>query len=170
MRWYFRLAALLAIALMSGCAELQPAKKEVEYRQLITVLKPIDGVSVSVTYQGGIYYQVQVRNSLPTTISLSWDDSSYVTTAGQSVRLVRLLDRAKLPANLHAPQADSPIAPGSSLTADFTGESWGGLAKAGRTPRPADMLKKARIFLQFNVKGKLVDWRGEVVFLPIKPS
>ena len=52
--------------------------------QVITVLKPIEGVPVSVSYQGNAVYRVQVGNTLPGVINLMWDESAYVTTRGES--------------------------------------------------------------------------------------
>lgn len=155
--------------MLSGCADLVKQKKEIEYEQIVTVLKPIDGVWVDVSYQGGVFYRVQVKNSLSTSINLLWDQSSYVTTTSQSVRVIRVLDRNKLPEQLHLRQADSPIPQGSQLVADFVGESWMKLARSGTTPKPRDGFKKARIYLYFDIKGKRVDWQGEVVFVPRKP-
>lgn len=156
---------------MAGCLKTQPSpplppkKHEIEYEQVITVLKPIDGVSVAVTYQGGVFYRVQVKNLTSSSITLSWDRSTYVTTSGQSIRLLRILDRGSLPPQTGFPQADSPIAPGSRLAANFIGESWVRLAQQGITPKPWDGLKRARIYLVFNVKNKQVEWQGEVVFV-----
>jgi hypothetical protein len=164
-KWLTGVAAVLGVALLAGCAGF-PGKKTVEYEQVITVLKPIERVSVIVSYQGGVFYRVQVNNGLPYAISLQWDESSYVNTGGESVRLIRIPDRNDLPEQPHLPQADSPIAPGSRLLADFAGESWLKLARRGVTPKPKEGFRKARIYLVFNIKGKTVDWQGEVVFVP----
>lgn len=166
---FLRLMALIFVAiLLNGCADLLKQKKTAEYEQIVTTLKPIDGVWVDVSYQGGVFYRVQVKNSLPTAITLLWDNSSYVSTSSQSVRVIRVLDRNKLPEQLHLRQADSPIPGGSQLVADFVGESWMKLARSGVTPKPRDGFKKARIYLYFDIKGKRVDWQGEVVFVPKK--
>ncbi len=166
---FLRLIALIfAAILLSGCANLLKQKKTVEYQQVVTTLKPIDGVWVDVSYQGGVFYRVQVKNSLSSPIRLIWDHSSYVSTSAQSVRLVRILDRNHLPDNPRLPQADSPIAQGSQFSSDFVGESWLKLARSGATPKPRDGFKKARIYLYFDIKGRRVDWQGEVVFVQKK--
>jgi hypothetical protein len=162
--------AILLAALLTGCAGLQGKGREAEYNQTITVLKPIEGVSIIVNYQGGVFYRVLVNNELPVAISLKWDESTYVNTGGESVRLVRIQDRNNLPTQVYLPQAASPIAPGAHLKADFIGESWMEFARSGATPKPKDASRRARIYLAFNIKGKRVDWRGEIMFTPRKPS
>lgn len=165
MRLRFFVIAVLAVTVMlAGCSGLP----KTEYEQVVTVLKPIEKVPVTVTFQGGVFYRVKVTNTLPTSISLVWDESVYVNTSGESVRLIRILDRQNLPSNLEARQADSPIAPGSQLQADFAGESWIEFARRGGMPKPKDNFRKARIHLIFNINGRRVDWRGEVAFVPKK--
>ncbi len=155
--------------LLAGCAALPAAgEKEPEYRQVITVLDPVDRVPVIVSYQGGGFYHIQVRNNQPDTIRLVWDESAYVNTSGESIRLIRVPDRDKLPAQPQLPQADSPVAPGSQLRADFVGESWLKLVQSGTTPKPKAGFRKARIYLKFDVKGKRSTWLGEVAFVPRK--
>lgn len=165
----YPVVAMLVVAVMlGGCSGLLNNRKEVEYEQVVTVLKPIERVPVTVSYQGGVFYRVKVANNLPTSIKLLWDESDYVNTSGESVRLIHIVDRQKLPGNLQSQQADSPIAPGSQLQVDFAGESWIELARRGGTPRPRYSSRKARIYLFFDINGKRVDWRGEVVFVPKK--
>lgn len=162
------ISGLFAV-LLAGCAAIPAAgEKEPEYRQVITVLEPVDRVPVIVSYQGGGFYRVQVRNNRPDTIRLVWDESAYVNTGGESIRLIRVPDRNKLPSQPGLPQADSPIAPGSQLLADFVGESWLKLVQGGATPKPKAGFRKARIYLQFDLKGKWSAWRGEVAFVPRK--
>lgn len=161
---------LLAAAVLSGCAWFSQQKKEPEHGQIVTVLKPIEKVPITVSFEDGMFYHVQVQNTLPTAISLVWDESSYVNTRKESVRLVRIRDRNNLPPHPHPQQADSPIAPDSQLQADFMGESWIELARSGGMPRPRDNFKKARIYLVFNIKGKRVDWQGEVAFVIKNPN
>ena len=166
LKWFVGVATVLGVALLAGCAGFPGKKKTVEYEQVITVLKPVERVSVIVSYQGGVFYRVQVDNGLPNAISLVWDQSAYVNTGGESVRLIRIADRDNLPEQTHLPQADSPIAPNSRLMADFVGESWMKLARSGTTPKPKEVFKKARIYLVFDIKGKSVEWQGEVAFVP----
>jgi len=142
--------------------------KETGYDQVVTALKPIEKVPVAVSFQDGAFYRVKVSNTLPVTINLLWDESTYVNTGGESVRLIRVLDRHNLPEHLQLPQADSPIAPGSQLQADFAGENWIEFVRRGGTPKPRENFRKARINLLFNINGKRVDWRGEVAFVPRK--
>lgn len=161
---------LLVAALLSGCAWFPQLKKEPEHEHIVAVLKPIEKVPVTVSFEGGMFYHVQVQNTLPTTISLVWDESSYINTRKESVRVVRIPDRKNLPPHPRQKQADSPIAPDSQLQADFMGESWIELARSGGLPKPKDNFKKARIYLVFNIKGKRVDWQGEVTFVAKKPK
>lgn len=168
-RWCTLLLKFLLLAfLLSGCAVLAPAKKEAEYEQIVTVLRPIDKVPITINFEEGMFYHVQVQNALPGAISLVWDESSYVNTRRESIRLIRIPDRGNLPLYPRPKQADSPIAPDSQLQADFMGESWIELARSGAIPRPKDGFKKARIYLVFNIKGKRVDWQGEVTFVTKK--
>lgn len=167
-KFYIVVAALAVAVMLAGCSGLSNNKKKIEYEQVVTVLKPIERVPIMVSFQDGVFYRVKVNNNLPTSIKLLWDESIYVNTSGESVRIVRILDRQNLPSNPRLPQADSPIVPGSQLQADFAGESWIGLARQGGIPKPRDSFRKARIHLFFNINGKQVDWRGEVVFVPKK--
>lgn len=164
----FIVVAMLAVTVMlTGCAGFSNRKK-VEYEQVVTVLKPIEKVPITVSFEGDMFYRVKVNNTLPVSINLLWDESSYVNTSGESVRLIRILDKQNLPNNLNLQQADSPIAPVSELQADFAGESWIEFARRGGIPKPRDTFRKARIHLLFNINGKRVDWRGEIAFVPKK--
>lgn len=167
-KFYVVVATLAVAVMLAGCSGLSSSRKKVEYEQVVTVLKPIEKVPITVSFQDGVFYRVKVNNNLPTSINLMWDESAYVNTGGESVRVIRVLDRQNLPNNLHLHQADSPIAPGSQLQADFAGESWIEFARRGGIPKPRDSFRKAKIHLLFNINGKRVDWRGEVVFVPKK--
>lgn len=167
-KFYVAVATLAVAVMLAGCSGLPIDRKKVEYEQVVTVLKPIEKVPITVSFQDGVFYRVKVNNNLPTSINLVWDESVYVNTSGESVRLIRILDRQNLPSKLYLQQADSPIAPGSQLQADFAGESWIEFARRGGIPKPRDSFRKARIHLLFNINGKRVDWRGEVVFMPKK--
>lgn len=164
---------LLALLALTGCqAGLAPPqlKKDVtahttEYDQVITVLKPIDRVSVRITYQGGLFYRVQVENKLPYPINLKWDDSVYVSTGGESVRLLRIADRSELPEHAQLPQAHSPIAPDAMLRTDFIGETWLKLSGSGISPKPGNKRKSAFIYLTFEIKDRPVLWQGEIAFV-----
>lgn len=163
-----RLCIAVAMLAVAGCSAFPHAGKEAGYDQVVAVLKPIEKVPVAVSFQGGAFYRVKVSNTLPVTINLLWDESTYVNTGGESVRLIRVLDRRNLPDHLQLPQADSPIAPNSQLQADFAGENWIELARRGGTPKPRESFRKARINLLFDINGKRVDWRGEIAFVPRK--
>lgn len=158
-------AAMLATAL-AACSGLTGARKSGGHEQVVAVLKPIEKVPVAVSFQDGAFFRVKVKNNLPVTIKLLWDESTYVNTSGESVRIIRVPDRQNLPDNTSLPQADSPIASGSQMQADFAGESWIGLVRRGGTPKPREDFRKARINLLFNINGRRVDWRGEVAFAP----
>jgi hypothetical protein len=165
-------AIAFAAALLAGCALFDKATHAQrggsgrEYVQVITVLKPIEGVPVTVSYQGNAVYRVLVGNTLPGVVNLMWDQSAYVTTRGESVRLLHLPRAGKSLREAPAQQAESPVAPGAQLEADFTGETWLESNRSGAPPQPKDSSKKARLFLSFSIKGKRVAWRGEIAFLP----
>lgn len=167
-----RIASCIAVAILAAalaaCSGLVGARKDGGHEQVVTVLKPIERVPVAVSFQDGAFFRVRVRNNLPVTIKLLWDESTYVNTGGESVRIIRVPDRQNLPDNPSLPQADSPIAPGSQLQADFAGESWIALVRRGGTPRPREGFRKARVNLLFNINGRRVEWRGEVAFVPRK--
>lgn len=174
-RSLLRLGAIaFAAALLGGCAlfdKAMHAQREGsggEYVQVVTVLKPIEGVPVLVSYQGNAVYRVQAGNTLPGVVNLLWDESAYVTTRGESVRILHLPGAGRSLREPPAQQAESPIAPGSQLTADFTGENWLEFSRSGAAPQPKDGSKKARLFLTFNIKGKRVEWRGEIAFQPAR--
>lgn len=161
---YLVISGVLSATLLIGCATFHKA----EYEQVITVFRPVKSVPITVSYQGGAFYRVQVNNTLPTAISLVWDESAYVTTSGESVRILHIQNKNDLPRYPPAQQAFSPIPPKSQLQADFTGEDWLDCEKRGCTPQPKDGLKNARIYLTFNIKGKRVRWQGEIAFVPPK--
>ena len=174
---YLAVMSMLAAALLTGCAGLQNIKnepvsrqnkKEPEFAQVVTVSKPIAGVPISVSYLGGAFYHVEVSNTLPTVINLLWDESAYVNTKRESVRILHIPKKTDLSRDPPAQQASPPIAPGSQFQADFIGESWLDAARRGVTPQPKDSLRKARIYLSFNIKGRRVEWEGEIAFIPVK--
>jgi len=161
---YLAISCVLSAALLTGCSTLQKA----EHEQIVTISKPIKSIPVTVSYLGGVFYRVQVNNTLPTAINLAWDESTYVTTTGESVRILHLHDKSELPQHAPAQQASSTIPPHSKFQADFTGEEWLDCARRDCTPQPKKNLKNARLYLAFNIKGKLVRWQGEIAFVPPK--
>ncbi len=162
---------------LSGCAELglpnptQPPRAETtrasEYQQVITVLKPIDNLPVTITHEGGIRYRLQVKNNSSDLHKLIWDDSSYVSTSGISIRLIRLSGK-KIPDNVLAPQATAPIAAHSEYQTSFSGDRWIELAQEGGLPRPKDALRKGLFSLVFASRGKRLEWQGEMAFVAKK--
>ena len=183
---YLAMISVLAALLLAACAGppkvisegaqvqkknevvREEKKKEPEFEQVVTVLKPIVKVPILVSYQGGAFYHVEVNNTLPTVINLLWDESAYVNTRGESVRILHVQRKGDLSRDPPAQQASPPIAPDSHFQADFIGESWLDFARRGATPRPKDGLRKARIYLSFNINGRRVEWQGEVTFIPAK--
>ena len=174
---YLSVTGLLAAVMLTGCAGLQNIKddwahkqnkKEPEFGQVITVSRPIAGVPISVSYQGGVFYHVEVNNTLPTVINLVWDESAYVNTNRETVRILHIPKKSDLPHEPPAQQASSPIAPDSGIQADFIGETWLDAAQRGATPQPKDSLRKARIYLSFKINGRRVRWQGEIAFIPVK--
>ena len=182
---YPAISSVLSAMLLIGCAALHKAapvveqketghktedkeEHKAEYEQIVAVRKPVKGVPVTVSYQGGALYRVQVNNNLKTPISLEWDECAYATTAKESVRLIHIQSRNDLPPHPPAQQASSPILPNSQFNADFTGESWLDCVKRNCSPQPVNGIKNARMYLVFNIKGKRVKWQGEVAFVPPK--
>lgn len=163
---YLAISGVLSATLLVGCATLHKTEHKAEFEQLVTVSIPVKSVPVIVSYQGGALYRVQVNNTLSTAISLVWDESTYVTTTGESVRILRIQDKNDLPRYPPAQQASSHISPQSQFQADFTGENWLDCARRDCAPQPKDNLKNARIYLTFDIKGKRVRWQGEVAFAP----
>jgi hypothetical protein len=162
---YLAISCVLSITLLTGCKTLLKP----EHEPVVSVASPIKNVPIIVSYQGGAFYRVQVNNNLPTAIKLLWDESTYVTTIGESVRIIHLHSSYDIPPYAPAQQAPSPIPPNSQFQADFTGEEWLDCARRNCTPKPKNSLKNARIVLTFNIKGKRVRWQGKIAFAPPKP-
>lgn len=174
---YLAVTAVFIATLLTGCTGLRNMKnewsakqlgKEPEIGQVVTVLRPISGVPVSVTYLGGALYHLEVSNALTTMINLVWDESAYVDTKGESIRILHIQKKNDLTRDPPAQQASPPIAPDSRFQADFMGESWLDAARRGVTPLPRDGNRKARLYLAFSIKGKRVEWQGEIAFVPAK--
>ncbi len=166
------LTALSIMLLMGGCSllpkfESKPESKP-EYTQVITVAKPIKGVPITVSYLGGAVYRVQVSNNLKNEIKLMWDESAYGTTTKESIRLMQVYDKHKLPQHPPAQQPPSLISPNSQFQADFTGDDWLACVRAGCSPQPRNDAKGARIYLAFYIKGKKTKWQGKITFAPPK--
>ena len=166
-------ATLLAGMLLAGGCSLLPgleSKPEAkpEYTQVITVAKPIKGISISVSYLGGAIYRVQVNNNLQSEIKLMWDESAYATTTKESIRLFHVQDKNNLPQHPPGQQTPSSIPPNAQFQADFTGDDWLACIRAGCSPQPRNNAKGARIYLAFNIKGKKTKWQGEIAFVPPK--
>src|SRR5271169_2422851 len=161
---YLAILCVLSAALLTGCGTLHKKGNE----QTVTVSRNIKNVPITVSYQGGVFYRVQVNNTLPTAINLMWDESTYVTTTGESVRILHLPDNNDLPQYPPAQQAPSSISSNSKFQADFTGEDWLDCARRNCTPHPKNSVKNASLYLTFNIKGKRVRWQGEISFAPLK--
>lgn len=170
---YLAISGILSAILLTGCASfLKAAHKAGEkaapktvYEPLVTVLKPIKGVPIIASYRGGVFYQVQATNTLPSPIRLVWDESSYITTAKKTVRLLHLPNRNELPQDPPAQQASTTIAPGAQFQTEFTGKDWLDCARRNCTPQPKNGQANALINLVFKIKGKRVKWQGEVAFV-----
>ena len=160
-RRYGYLKWLFIVLLVSGCTS-------VKYIPRITTQKSIPDVSVIVSYKADGIYQVNVNSKLSGTISLLWNSSAYVNTGGVAVRLIHIPDLDNFPDHAPTEQTPSSIARGVGFISYFVGESWIDYARRGVTPRPKDSENKARIYLAFNIKGKKVYWKGEVIFVPVK--
>ena len=156
------LGCILFVTQLTGCANLhQP-----DHEQTITVSNPIKNVPITVSYQGGVFYRLELSNTLPTAINLLWDESSYVTTTGESIRLLHLTGRSDLPKTVPALQAATSIPSNSKFEADFTADEWLDCARRNCTPHPKNSVNKAAISLAFKIKGKRARWQGEIAFAP----
>lgn len=152
------LAGLLLLSLLAACA----APK---YEPQVTVRKPVDRLHVYLRLQDNATYQVQVVNESRHVVSLVWNESVYVNTAGDATRLIHVERTADLD---HAPtpqQAPSVIGPHGRLQTEFVGESWIDYARRGVMPRPRESDRKAKIYLSFRMKHKQMYWRAEVRFV-----
>ena len=158
------LVCIFLVTQLTGCETL----RQPDHDQTITVSNPIKNVPITVSYQGGVFYRLEISNTLPTAITLLWDESNYVTTTGESVRILHLTDKNNIPKSVPAQQSSTPIPSNSKLEADFTGDEWLDCARRNCTPHPKNSVKKAGISLAFKIKGKRVRWQGEVAFAPPK--
>jgi len=158
------LGCIFLVTQLTGCETLRQPNHE----QTITVSNPIKNIPITVSYQGGVFYHLEIINDLPTVINLLWDESTYVTTTGESVRILHLTDKNDLPKSPPAQQVSTSIPSNSKFEADFTGDEWLDCASRNCTPHPKNSIKKAAISLAFKIKGKRVRWQGEVAFAPPK--
>ena len=156
------LVCILLFAQLTGCETM----RQPDHEQTITVSNPIKNVPITVSYQRGVFYRLEINKTLPSTINLLWDESTYITTTGESVRILHLTDKNDLPKSVPAQQASTSIPSNSKFEADFTGDEWLECARRNCTPHPKNSVKKASISLAFKIKGKRVRWQGEVAFAP----
>ena len=163
-KWLVALGGILLAIQLTGCETL----RQPDHDQTITISNPIKNVPITVSYQGGVFYRLEIINDLPTSINLLWDESSYLTTTGESVRILHLTSKSDLPKSAPAQQASTSIPPNSKFEADFTGDEWLDCARRNCTPHPKNSVKKAGISLTFKIKGKRVRWQGEVAFTPLR--
>ncbi|MDH4284973.1 MAG: hypothetical protein OEV35_06605 [Gallionellaceae bacterium] len=153
------LSSIVFAALLAGCAG-------VKYSPMVTEQKSLPDVSVRVSHQADGIYRVQVRNNTSDNITLQWSYSAYVTTGGETIRLINIPDPDHFPEGVPTEQVPSMVVRGGRLTTWFVGESWIDYARRGVMPRPRDSESKAGIYLGFIIKGKKVYWKGEVSFVP----
>ena len=161
-RRYPGLAGLLLATLLAGCTGLFGS---VKYHPVVTEQKSIPNVSVVVSYRADGIYQVQVRNHLSASISLLWSSSAYVNTGGDTIRLIHIPNPDNFPKEASVVTIPSTIKRGERLKTYFVGESWFDYSRRGVSPRPKDSESKAKIYLSFNIREKLVYWTGEVTFV-----
>ena len=172
-------AVLLITTLLAGCpsvpgtgnpenpgSPVSSVPPSAKAAQTISAVTPIKGVEVKVDYQDGVFYRVKVHNTRPSEIKLRWDESTYVSTDGRAVRILRVDNRSNLPEYATARQPSTPIASGAEFASEFTGEEWLSCARRNCSPTPKDRLAHAQIYLTFEIKGKQVRWQGDVVFTP----
>jgi len=178
---YLPIACIFFAMLLSACTTgnykqpvLEPQPEQqldqvpvalLNHGQTITTSKPIRNVPISISYLGSAIYHVQVNNTLQSEITLLWDRSSYLTTTGESVRLLRL-DLDNIPVTAPARQADSAISPHEQFQADFSGDDWLDCARRKCSPRAKNTLKTATIFLTFKINRKTIRWQGSIAFAP----
>ena len=161
LRPYWKWAGLVVAVLFAGCAS-------VKYSLLVTEQKLIPQVSVKVSYIDNGIYQVEVDSKLPDAIALQWNSSAYLNTSGGTVRIIHIEDVDKFPEQTPVEQQPSAIVQAKKLKTYFVGESWIDYARRGVTPKPRDSVKKAMIYLAFDIDGKRVYWKGEVFFQAAK--
>ena len=161
LRPYWKWAGLVVAVLFAGCAS-------VKYSLLVTEQKLIPQVSVKVSYIDNGIYQVEVDSKLPDAITLQWNSSAYLNTSGGTVRIIHIEDVDTFPEQTPVEQEPSAIVHAKKLKTYFVGESWIDYARRGVTPKPRDSVKKAMIYLAFDIDGKRVYWKGEVSFQAAK--
>lgn len=158
---YLTATLLMLATLLGGCVSPK-------YEPVVALLKPIDNVRVYVSFKADAIYRVQVVNELPDEISLVWNESVYVNTAGDATRLIHIATPEDIDKTPTPEQKPSLIAGRGRLQTDFVGESWIDYSRRGVIPRPRDSDKKAKIYLSFHIKGKQEYWRAEVGFVQRK--
>ena len=149
--------AAACVVTLSGCTT---------WRATVTHMDNVPGIDASVEHRQGTLWQVKAKNTSNQPAKLVWDESSYVSTSGESSRLVRGKTRV-----IHSGQTQppSPIPPNATITELFVPEMH--ISSSGAsfyTPAPSDPSQEAQIYLMFEVNGRKTPWTARVRFE--KPS
>ncbi len=109
-------------------------------------------------------WQVTVRNSRSDTITIVWDESSFVATSGRS--LGRLLRGRTRRGDSALPQPPSPVAPGATASEWSIAEEVADLPIVGAAGVPRETGDPpARLVLVIETSSGKVTWIGEVVLV-----
>jgi hypothetical protein len=134
------------------------------YKTVITRDSSLAGIDVGLTKDGN-FWTVTAKNNTNRPTSLVWDESSYVSTTGQSSRLVRGQTRLIHSGQMQPP---SPIPPGATITEYCIPEAQVQYAGSLYTPPLGNPENPARMYLVFDVNGQRQPWSATIRF--VKPS
>jgi hypothetical protein len=120
----------------------------------------VPGLDVKVSQAAGQVWLVRATNNSGSNAKLIWDESTYVTSAGTSDRIIRGATRV---IDASRAQPFSPIASGATLEEAFVREVVA-LYGPGAIQGPADPAKTSRIVLVFEVNGRKCSHESAVSF------
>ncbi len=160
-RFHIAFVILFSMApFLGGCVVGQQWNVTVESTSRIA------GLDIEVSRAGNDFWRVSAKNNTRYPVSLIWDESSYISTTGNSSRLVRGKTRV-----IHSGQAQpaSPIPPDSLLNEVFIREGLVGRTNAFYATPVGNPDNAARIYLMFDVNGKRIPWTASARFSkPVK--
>lgn len=126
----------------------------------------IAGLDIEVSRANGDLWRVEAKNNTRSPVSLIWDESSYISTEGNSSRLIRGKTRV-----IHSGQTQpaSPIPPNSLLNEVFIREDLVGRSNSFYSVPVGNPDNAARIYLIFDLNGKRTSWTASIRYSkPIK--
>jgi len=145
----FCLAAITVCGLL-GCTT---------YRASVSTTTEVRGLDVDLKRGNGAFWRVIAHNRTSRPAALLWDESAYVNTAGNSMRLISGNTR-----RIHTgqEQADSPIPPGATLNKSFVGEAY--VEHPNIRRGVGDPNSPARIILVFKLGDSKQTYEASITF------